>query len=332
MHALVDSQSIIITEGDSAVVIASSDPTYPAVRRYVVDDRGSDFAAVRQIMDGIRTPLSTAVTDAEAAVDGDSCEATPYRIQHGDPVSEVVLATAMRIAREDGDLSSLAKFFKRLERNPSAASRSQLFSWLKAGGFTITREGFIVGYKSVARDGLSSHGGVEPVTVRHQDGRTETVTGRIPYPVGATVSMPRELVDDDRDSACSVGIHVGTFTYAETFSHEMLVVLVDPAHVVSVPRDAGAQKMRVSELLVAAKCDGEQIGEAVIDTIRNVPDPAALEEYLGREENRRSTRQFAIPLDILDDEDEDEEYGDGDRNEGDEDYDEDDQYGFPSGY
>ncbi|WP_255564776.1 hypothetical protein [Candidatus Mycobacterium methanotrophicum] len=60
--------------------------------------------------------------------------------------------------------------------NPSPASRSQLFGWLRAGGFTLTTGGHIVGYKSVRADGRSAHAGREPVTVRAQDGTTETVT------------------------------------------------------------------------------------------------------------------------------------------------------------
>lgn len=115
----------------------------------------------------------------------------------------------------------------------------------------------------------------------------QTVVGRVPYPVGATIWMPREMVDDDRNSACSVGIHVGTLSYASTFSDETLVVLVDPADVVAVPADHHAQKMRVCRLYVAARYDGVQITDAVIEHIRTVPDLDATEEYTSRPENNR---------------------------------------------
>ena len=150
----------------------------------------------------------------------------------------------------------------------------------------MTTDGLIVGYKSVRSDGWSAHAGREQVTVVHQDGDVETVIGRVPYPVGATVWMARDLVDCNRESPCSgAGLYVGTFGYAKHFSERMLVVLVDPADVVAVPRDSSGQKMRVCRLFVAARHDGDQLSEPVIDHIRTVPDFDASDEYSGRAEN-----------------------------------------------
>lgn len=287
MHALMDHQSIIVSEGSASLLIAASDPTYGPVRRYLVDEQGKDFATVRDLVARFRTGVKKAAVEAVAVVDGDTdqAEAEPYRITHGDPVEEVVLAAAIRLTNSDADLAPLGAFLRRLESNPSQASRSQLFGWLKAGGFTLTTDGLIVGYKSVRADGRSAHAGKEPVTVQAQDGSVETVIGHVPYPVGATVWMPRDLVNDDRNSSCSVGLHVGTFGYAERFSERMLVVLVNPADVVSVPTDSNAQKMRVCRLYVAARHDGDQIAETVINHIRTVPNFEATEEYTRRPEN-----------------------------------------------
>lgn len=315
MYALMDHQSIIVSEGSASVLIAASDPTYGPVRRYLVDEHGEDFATVRDLVDRFRTGVKQATVEAVAVVDGDTAqtEAEPYRITHGDPVEEVVLAAAIRLTNSDADLAPLGAFLRRLERNPSQASRSQLFGWLKAGGFTLTTEGLIVGYKSVRADGRSAHAGNEPVTVQAQDGTVDTITGHVPYPVGATVWMARDLVNDDRNSACSVGLHVGTYSYAEHFSEQMLVVLVDPADVVSVPTDSNAQKMRVCRLYVAARHDGDQITETVIDHIRTVPDFEATEDYTRRPENApRPAFGVTVTLHGPDDsEDDDEEDDDG---------------------
>ena len=295
MHALIDQHAIVVTENGSTILVAAGDPVFPAVRRYLVDERGQDFATVAALVNNIRVAVKGTLNEAVAVVDGDESDtAEAYRITHGDPVEEVILATALRLTREDADMAPLGAFLKRLERNPSPASRSQLFGWLKAGGFTITRDGYIVGYKSVRHDGLSAHSGKEPVTVVHQDGTTETVTGHVPYPVGASVWMPRHLVDDDRDSACSVGLHVGTYSYAQNFSQQMLVVLVDPADVVSVPVDHSAQKMRVCRLRVAALHDGAQITDTVIEAIRTLPDFDAAEEYARRPENEVRRPSYSI--------------------------------------
>lgn len=313
MFALMDDQSIIVSEGAASVVIAASDPTYGPVRRYLVDEHGEDFATVRDLVDRYRTGVKAATAEAVAVVDGGTnhADAEPYRITHGDPVEEVVLAAAIRLTNRDADLAPLGAFLRRLERNPSPASRSQLFGWLKAGGFTLTTDGLIVGYKSVRADGHSAHAGREPVTVQAQDGSVQTVTGHVPYPVGASVWMPRDLVDDDRDSACAVGLHVGTYSYAERFSEQMLVVLVDPADVVSVPAHSNAEKMRVCRLFVAARHDGEQMSEAVIEHIRTVPDFEATEEYTARPQNaRRLPFGVAVALHGPVDLDSEEEEGD----------------------
>jgi hypothetical protein len=116
--------------------------------------------------------------------------------------------------------------------------------------------------------------------------------------------MARDLVNDDRNSACSVGLHVGTFGYAESFAEQMLVVLVDPADVVSVPTDSNAQKMRVCRLYVAARHDGAQIAGVVIDHIRTVPDFEAAEDYIRRPENaQRPVFGVAVALNSPDDQD-----------------------------
>jgi hypothetical protein len=81
----------------------------------------------------------------------------------------------------------------------------------------------------------------------------------------------------------------------------MLVVLVDPADVVSVPTDCSAQKMRVCRLRVAAVHDGEQIADAVIDAIRTMPDFEATEAYAGRPENEVRRPSFAVANFISDD-------------------------------
>lgn len=303
MRAFIDANSIIVTEGADTVMVGAADPAYQNVRSYLVDDHGQDFATIKTMVDVVRVTVKAAVAEAVSVVDGNADDADDaYRITHGDPVAETVLSTALRLARETADMAPLGEFLRRLERNPSEASRSQLFGWLKAGGFTLTTDGLIVGYKSVRNDGFSAHAGREPVTVVHQDGTSETVTGNIPYPVGATVWMDRGLVDSERHSACSVGLHVGTYSYASHFSDQMLVVLVDPADVVSVPADHNAEKMRVCRLTVAAHHDGEQISDAVIDNIRTVPDFEASDEYARRAENQPPAR-FAVA--VFDDSDDD---------------------------
>jgi hypothetical protein len=65
--------------------------------------------------------------------------------------------------------------------------------------------------------------------------------------------MARSLVDDNRDVACSVGLHVGNHHYASTFlggGSKLLTVKVNPRDVVSVPSDSNDEKIRACRFTV----------------------------------------------------------------------------------
>ena len=81
-------------------------------------------------------------------------------------------------------------------------------------------------------------------------------TGTIRNNIGDVVTMPRNAVEDDPKVACHVGLHVGSFSYANGFGRHLLTVKVDPADVVSVPEDHGNQKMRVCAYTVVEVNEG----------------------------------------------------------------------------
>jgi hypothetical protein len=161
----------------------------------------------------------------------------------------------VRFLDEGEDFGPLVRFMENVMDNPNEHSREQLYDWLRQRDFTITWHGFIVAYKGVASD--DKHGyrsissGREPVYVEDQDGNVERYTGRIPNPVGATISMDRALVQHDPSVGCHVGLHVGTFDYAKSFSHgTVLEVHVNPRDVVSVPTDCDWAKVRTCRYTV----------------------------------------------------------------------------------
>lgn len=270
----------IVTDDGDVLMVSATDVTYPAVKKYLVEDRGQDADELRRIITEDKETLQQITEAAVAAVDGD--EGDDYRLLHGDPVADTMFETAIRAINAEQNPAAIVKFLERLERNPSAESRSQLFAWIKAEGLTITDAGLIVGYKGVSEDFYSISSGKEPVTVTTADGKSEVITGHIPYPIGATVSIPREYVDPDRDAACSVGIHVGTFSYAYHFGAKTLLVLVDPADVVSVPRDCNDQKIRVTKLVVAREYDEDS---PIADVVMSVSNDEARQEYRDRPDN-----------------------------------------------
>lgn len=155
----------------------------------------------------------------------------------------------VRFLDEGEDFAPLVNFLDNVMDNPNEHSRTQLYDWLDRRDFAITPDGMIVAYKGVKAD--DEHGyrsissGNEPVFVE-VGGETTKFTGRIPNPVGALVSMDRNLVQHDPSVGCHVGLHVGTYDYARGFSNgAVLEVHVNPRDVVSVPTDCGWAKVRV---------------------------------------------------------------------------------------
>lgn len=156
-----------------------------------------------------------------------------------------------------GALSALVRFLENLATNPSAESRRHLYSWLEGRDFTITSEGEILAYKGVraVESNESVTAGVEQVQVT-MNGVSTIHVGHIPNPVGATIEMPRSLVNAEREHGCSVGLHVGTYGYARDFGQRLLHVVVNPRDVVSVPSDSKFQKMRVARYRVLGVSNG----------------------------------------------------------------------------
>lgn len=169
---------------------------------------------------------------------------------------EIDNALATQVVRFVGegveDWKPLVAFFENVQMNPQEHSREQLYNWLNAADFTITDDGMIVGYKGVkVVDGefFSINTGKAIV-----DG--EVKSGSIPNYIGAVVEMPRGEVTHNPDVACHVGLHVGTYEYANGFAQgALLEVHVHPRDVVSVPNDHHGQKMRVCRYKVVDTID-----------------------------------------------------------------------------
>ena len=144
----------------------------------------------------------------------------------------------------DDNWKAIVRFLQRLALNPSEAARENAFAYLEAHDITITPDGQLILYKGVKADSGSIHTGAAYVDgVAHH--------GSIPNPVGAVVTMPRDMVNPDRMIGCSHGLHAGTWAYANAFAQGMtLKVLVHPRDIVSVPEDCNQQKVRVSRYRV----------------------------------------------------------------------------------
>lgn len=173
-------------------------------------------------------------------------------------------------------LEAVSRFLQKAADNPNMPDSDKLYRWLVQEGLTLTSDGDFIGYKSVYsvdKDTFNwgmvtrPNGDVVPGSDVFPDfvqplfrstysggGIVDGVEfhGHVPNYVGAVVEMPRDRVDSNGAVECSVGLHVGTYGYASTFSGDhMLLVKVNPRDVVSVP-DYDFTKLRACRYMVIA--------------------------------------------------------------------------------
>lgn len=157
--------------------------------------------------------------------------------------------------------SNLLNFLRNLMKNPSEDSRNELYDFLENQHIPITDAGTFIAYKSVQSDFYSVHSNS---TTKVLQGKVSD--GKILNTVGSVIVVDRSSVDSDRSRECSSGLHVGTHEYAESFHKgHLLLVEVNPADVVSVPRDYNAAKVRTCAYKVIGIC-GAPIPEGKVVT------------------------------------------------------------------
>lgn len=171
-----------------------------------------------------------------------------------------VLANKIISARRN----ELKREFKRLKgvllnlmQNPSYRAVNELYGFLEANNIPLTDDGCFLAFKNV------------------RENFTDIYTGKISNAIGKTVSMPRNLVDEDSTQTCSHGLHVCSSEYLPKFSHSMngrtLAVKVNPRDVVAIPADYHNSKMRVCEYTVVEeiKTKNTKIVDAVLKELNN---------------------------------------------------------------
>lgn len=154
------------------------------------------------------------------------------------------LTTRMLEMFQDGfPIDPMVRFMENLMQNPSKRSVDQVYGFLEKNKLPITEDGYFLAYKKVRKDYRDIH------------------SGTISNHIGAVVEMDRNLVDDNPDSHCSVGLHFCSESYLSYFgspSDPVMVLKINPADVVSIPTDYDGAKGRCSKYEVVAQVNGDQ--------------------------------------------------------------------------
>jgi hypothetical protein len=162
----------------------------------------------------------------------------------------------------------LIRFMENLMENPSSRAVKELYGFLEKGQLPITPDGHFLAYKKVNSNFRDVHSGSvlnKPAYMLTEDeldampmagGRLKEVTVDIEDGV-TVVSMPRNMVNEDRDQTCSEGLHFCSQEYLGHFGGSEVVILkINPCDVVSIPSDYNDTKGRCSRYQIVGVVDG----------------------------------------------------------------------------
>ncbi len=211
-----DSVSVII-DGRPRVVLRSA-PNFLSLRDALLSERWDDARAHVEVGSSLMRWAQGRFT-----VTGNNV------FFNGEPIPSDLNSRIVEMATAGESPEPLFKFWERLQRNPSARSVSQLWNFLNLIGIPLTESGHILAYKGVRTDLM------------------DVYTGTIDNSPGAVIRVQRNRVSDDPKTPCHFGLHAGSLEYASSWGPRVVIVKIDPEHVVCVPEDHSFQKMRVCE-------------------------------------------------------------------------------------
>ena len=181
--------------------------------------------------------LTAPLVQALAALTFGNVEVQRGAVKVDGRVIETVLADRI-IEHFDAGISvdPLINFARRLAENPRFRAARCVYEYLEHNAVPILPNGCFLTYKKVRSDYMDCHTG----TIRNRPGDSP--------------SMNPGDVDDNPDIECGKGLHVCGPNYLPNFGGAVVVICeVDPACVVSVPRDYRFAKMRVHRYKVVGE-------------------------------------------------------------------------------
>ena len=161
----------------------------------------------------------------------------------GQPFHNALSTRMIEMYQEGFPIDPMIRFMENLMKNPSKRSVDQVYGFLEKNKLPITEDGYFLAYKKVQRD-------------TYLDIHSRTISNKI----GETVTMDRNLVDDNPDSHCSSGLHFCSESYLSNFgsgSDPVMILKISPEDVVSIPTDYNGAKGRCCKYTVIAQVNGD---------------------------------------------------------------------------
>lgn len=175
-------------------------------------------------------------------------------LYNGKPLRHYIVDHILNMMSQGFNIDPMIAYLTNLMQNPSKRAVDELHKFNEYGKMPITEDGCFIAYKRIY-GWYDSHS--RTVFNKPAHLMTEAERNMLPYTtergvtveIGegglTTVSMERNMVDDNAENTCSQGLHFCSQEYLRSFSGDKIVVLkINPAHVVSIPVDYNNTKGR----------------------------------------------------------------------------------------
>lgn len=167
-------------------------------------------------------------------------------LTYGDEeIHSVITDRIIDLIRNKFSFKNMLNFLERLYKNPSYRAIHQLYTFMVHKHLPITPDGYILMYKAITPDWKDKW------------------TQKLDYRIGQKPSMPRHQVEDNPDCPCGPGLHAGSIEFVKGYGSKgdrTIIVKVDPADVVSIPKDSDCQKVRTCGFEIVAEYAEDLLG------------------------------------------------------------------------
>lgn len=189
-------------------------------------------------------------------------------------IHPVIQERIMSLIEEEFDHQHMLRFLENLYENSSyhVVENAGLYDFLVHSQLPITSDGCFLAQKACVRYSGDTTTVANGTVVSGDlvDKYTRGKSGPASYRnnVGDKPSVARLMVDDNRDAACSHGLHVGAIDYVNGYAGAdgvIVIVKVNPKDVVSIPHDSSCQKVRCCAYEVVGIYDGDIKSTVVTD-------------------------------------------------------------------
>lgn len=260
---IVQGSNITVVIGTTPHTISKSHIAYNKLLNAI---KANDWDTVQDIIEPKKVVIKFGQGNIE--IEGDKI------FWKGREMHNALTKRMVAMIQEDFPVEPLVAFMENLMENPSKRAVTELYGFLEKNTLPITPDGCFLAYKKVRGDYLDCHSGTvlnKPAVYltdednaklaeqvgKHNEVQVEVVDGV------TVVSMERNLVDDDQNRTCSVGLHFCSRDYLNHFGGDRIVVLkINPRDVVSIPNDYNDSKGRACRYEIVDEIDKDKADEA----------------------------------------------------------------------